>query len=219
MRLVGHRGCPAHAPENTVAAVERAVEHVDMVEIDVQRCGSGELVVFHDEALTRLTSAEGRVRETDWETLRDLRVDDSDEGIPLLSALLDAVPPRVGVNIELKHAGMAEETVTELAGRRNEFVVSSFETDVLREVGEASDLPLAFLFAENWAESLATATEIGCAYVHPRYTLLLEGESRVAEAHDSGFEVNAWTVPTREAVGELCAQGVDGVIVDDWEFV
>ncbi|SDM42427.1 glycerophosphoryl diester phosphodiesterase [Halogranum gelatinilyticum] len=221
MRLIGHRGCPAHAPENTVAAVERAVEHVDMVEIDVQRCGSGELVVFHDEALTRLTGADGLVRETDWETLRDLRVDGSDEGIPLLSELLDAVPPSVGVNVELKHAGMAGEVVAELSGRGNEFLVSSFESDALREVRERSDVPLAYLFAEEWAKSLATATDLGCAYVHPLYTLLLEvgDESRVDEAHGLGFEVNAWTVPTREEVEELRGRGVDGVIVDDWRLV
>lgn len=219
MRIIGHRGCPVHGPENTVCAVETAVPHVDLVEIDVQRCGSGELVVFHDEELGRLTGADGTVRETNWESLRDLRVDGSDERIPLLSELLDAVPARVGVNVELKHAGIAAEVVRELSSRTNEFVVSSFDADALREVAERSDLPLALLFHEDWESGLETAARLDCAYVHPLYTLLLEGEGRVAEAHAGGFGVNAWTVPTREDVAGLRARGVDGVIVDDWELV
>jgi len=49
MQVIGHRGCADVYPENTVRAVTRAANFLDAVEVDVRRCGSGELVVFHDE--------------------------------------------------------------------------------------------------------------------------------------------------------------------------
>ncbi|MGM0606284.1 MAG: glycerophosphodiester phosphodiesterase, partial [Halobacteriota archaeon] len=109
MRLIGHRGCPAYAPENTIEAVELAVPHVDAVEVDVQRCGTGELVVFHDTTLDRLTAASGPVAATDFDTLSSLSIGESDSTIPTLAELLSSVPPSVGVNVELKHAGMATD--------------------------------------------------------------------------------------------------------------
>lgn len=55
MRLIAHRGFAATAPENTIAAVQSAADHADAVEFDVQRCGSGELVVIHDDTIDRVT--------------------------------------------------------------------------------------------------------------------------------------------------------------------
>ncbi|WP_254544558.1 glycerophosphodiester phosphodiesterase [Halomarina pelagica] len=226
MRCIGHRGCPAHAPENTLLAVERAAPHVDAIEADVRRCGSGELVVFHDERLGRLTGAEGRVSRTDWATLRTLTVDGSDERIPLLSELLDAVPPAVGVNVELKHAGLGREVVRLLEGVENEVVVSSFERAALREVGARSDLPRGYLFSRefttksrSWRRGISRARKLGCEYAHPEYRLCLDGVRRVARAQDLGLSVNAWTVPNRRSVRKLRRAGVDGVIVDDWRVV
>ena len=73
--LIGHRGCAAQYPENTVGAIERAAPHVDAVEIDVRRCGSGEVVVVHDADLGRLTGASGSVADADYDELRDLTVE------------------------------------------------------------------------------------------------------------------------------------------------
>ena len=45
----GHRGAKAYRPENTVASVKKALDMgVDGIEIDVHKCASGEIVVFHD---------------------------------------------------------------------------------------------------------------------------------------------------------------------------
>ena len=47
--VIGHRGAKGHAPENTLKSIQKAIElGVDGIEIDVFRCASGELVVFHD---------------------------------------------------------------------------------------------------------------------------------------------------------------------------
>lgn len=114
--VVAHRGFAGVAPENTVAAAVAATgrEETAMIEIDVRPAACGTPVVIHDERLdgTRdgrpLTDAAGRVRETSLEDLRTARVLGTDEGVPTLAALLGAIPPSVGVNVELKGVGVPD---------------------------------------------------------------------------------------------------------------
>ncbi|ELZ55551.1 MULTISPECIES: glycerophosphodiester phosphodiesterase family protein [unclassified Haloferax] len=213
MRVIGHRGCPALAPENTLAAFDAAAKRLDWVELDVRRCGSGELIVVHDETLDRVTGATGRVDETRLAELQALTVGGSDESIPTLAAVFDALPDRVSVNVELKETGLADDLAAVAGEAEHEILVSSFDADALREGRETTALPVAFLFAADWDESLSVAADLDCAAVHPHYDLL--SSSRVEEAHDRGFEVNAWTVPDREVARRLREYGVDGVVVDD----
>lgn len=65
-RIIAHRGASAHAPENTIAALEAAIElEADEVEIDVRLSADGEIVVFHDDRLDEKTALRGRVRHYD----------------------------------------------------------------------------------------------------------------------------------------------------------
>lgn len=192
----------------------------------MRRCGSGELVVFHDERLGRLTDGTGRIDETPYARLRELRVEGSDERIPLLSDLLAVVPGDVGVNVELKHAGAAGDLLAILDGTDSDVIVSSFDEDALAEVGARCDYPLGYLFhrsirrlGRNWRHALGAARDLDCTHLHPEYRLCLGRPERVERAHDAGFEVNAWTVKRARTVERLRAVGVDGVIVDDWQIV
>ena len=196
--------------------MQGSAPHVDMVEVDVQRCGSGELVVFHDDRLDRLTDASGSVRTTDWEVLEDLTVLDSEETIPRLSDLLAAVPDGTGVNVELKHGGIAEDVLSASDGVANDILFSSFSPTALSELREQDgDAELAFLFTDSPEISRSIATDLGCVAVHPDTRLVFETDI-VGNAHDDGFEVNAWTVEDHETATRLVDEGVDGMFVNDW---
>ena len=66
-----HRGASAYAPENTIPAFEQAIEMwADGVEFDVQRTSDGQLVVIHDETITRTSNGFGRVVDLTLEQLR-----------------------------------------------------------------------------------------------------------------------------------------------------
>jgi len=216
MRLIAHRGCAARGPENTVCAIERALPHVDAVEVDVRRCGSGELVVVHDATLGRLTGLDRPVSAVDYETLRSYAVLDSDQSIPRLTDVVDALPADVGLNVELKERGLAADVETAVADHP-EVWVSSFDATALAE----THLPRAFLFAgdgdgaDDWTAGVATARDLDCVAVHPQYDLVVDTPERVADAHDAGLAVNAWTPPPA-VVPRLRRAAVDGVIVDDW---
>lgn len=216
MRVIGHRGCLAHFPENSLEAIRGCGAHVDMIEIDVRRCATGELVVFHDEKLDRLTDASGPVREYDFEELSQLTIGDSDETIPSFEQALDAVPDGVGLNIELKHPEMSSDIIPLIRERTEDIIVSSFDTDATAEFSDVA-VPTAHLFTEEFEKNLSLAIQLGCEYVHPHYDLVTP--ETVELAHDHRMTVNAWTVPTEEAVIEMRDAGVDGVIVDSWTLV
>ncbi|ELZ20512.1 glycerophosphoryl diester phosphodiesterase [Haloterrigena salina JCM 13891] len=116
--VIAHRGYAGVAPENTVAAAANAAtnDETTMLEIDVQPAACGTPVVIHDERLegdrTRdgrpLTDATGLVRETSLEEIRAARVLGTEETVPTLAELLEAIPETVGVNVELKNPGTAD---------------------------------------------------------------------------------------------------------------
>ena len=61
--ILGHRGSPLEAPENTLVSLRRAIEvGLDGVEYDLHACATGEAVLLHDETLQRTTDAHGPVR-------------------------------------------------------------------------------------------------------------------------------------------------------------
>ncbi len=216
MDVIGHRGCAGEFPENTLAAVHGASPHVDAIEIDVRRCGSGELVVFHDERVDRLTDATGRIAELDYDQLAALTIGDSTESIPILADVLAACPASVWLNIELKTTGLTDRLLDAVDETPQEILVSSFEPAALAPL-ETEDVPTALLFAEDLGANLEQASTLGCAAVHPQHSLIDADD--IARAHNRKVTVNAWTVPTAAEVQRLRGGGIDGVIVDSWRIV
>ena len=232
---IGHRGCRDQYPENTIAAVEAAAPHVDAVEVDLRACGTGEIVVFHDETLDRVTSGTGRIDETPLAAIRELDVLGSGEPIPTLRELLDAMsalsePPTL--NVELKSSGIAPTAVSECADTDLDVLYSSFHGSVLREVRTADpDAPLAVVCSERPDTALELADEVDAVAVHPWKDLLRDTDAvdertdgmgthvdLVKDAHSRDLVVNAWSVAATPEVKRLKAAGVDGVIADRWDI-
>src|SRR4051812_31629861 len=97
MLLLAHRGASKDAPENTLEAFAEAVrQRADGVELDAMVCGSGEVVVCHDEWLDRLAREHWEVRTTPLWKLRSADVGTplgfDTARIPLLEEVIDALP-------------------------------------------------------------------------------------------------------------------------------
>src|SRR6056297_1866307 len=215
MELIGHRGCAAQCPENTVRAVKRAAQYLDAIEVDVRRCGAGELVVFHDETVDRLTDGSGPIADLTWSELRDLDVLDSGESIPKLDHVLDAFPEGVRAQIELKVSGIAGDVRNVVVDYDVDVTVSSFRPASLREVNAVDwAVPTGYLFESDPSTSLKIAIEHGCDVVHPHYDLCLETDV-VTSAQNAGLDVVAWKAArTADEIAALRAVGVDGVTTD-----
>ncbi|MEZ3167060.1 glycerophosphodiester phosphodiesterase [Halorubrum ejinorense] len=240
--LIAHRGFAAEHPENTVAAVEAATAVVDRIELDVRRCGTGELVAFHDATLGRVTDAAGRVDETPRERLAGLSVEGSGEPVPTLAAALDAVPADAWVLLDVKERGIAADALAVAAGRDHGLAVTADDPAVIEAVraadpavetvyGVRESVPARFLRPlipggsagaglPEWAyppqdvrAMVETATRLGCAAVSPRYELCLRTDI-VSHARDAGLRVLPWTVDSVREYEAVAAAGVDAVVSD-----
>lgn len=214
MELVAHRGCAMPGPENTLRAIRNAGSRLPAVEFDVRRCATGELVVFHDEDVGRLTDGTGLVSELPWEELRKLDILGSGEHVPQLTDVLSAVPTDTVAQIELKETDITADIVDIVTEREIDVRISSFDERALAEMAQSSlDVPLGYLFKEDPYPNLNRAADLGCTYIHPHVDLCLNTDI-VSTAHQRGFEVLAWNTDNSDVVEQLREANVDGVTVD-----
>ena len=223
MDYVAHRGYAEEFPENTLRAFRGAADSADWIEFDVRRCESGELVVFHDSTLERVTGTERAVGCTPWSTLRTLAVLGSGETIPKLADALDAIPPEVGVQIELKELGTAADIIDALEDHDNPAILISFSPIALQEARDVdSDVALGYVlhdgvYGDAPELGIDTAAQLGCEAVHMYYATGTDPDT-VAYAHDCELTVQT-AVPDEgptERVLETCRDiGVDRLSTDE----
>jgi glycerophosphoryl diester phosphodiesterase len=168
--VFAHRGFGDHGPDNSLHAVERAIEAgMDGVDVDGQLTRDGELVVFHDLSVDRLTSATGRVRDkTRAEMLAlDLgpKFDPALHGayVRTFEDFLRAVKGHGILMVELKVPGLAPSGIEERAveiirrhGAHEDVVLSSFNPLVLYRLKKLDPrVRTALIFMDtNWNPEL-----------------------------------------------------------------
>ncbi|AXI81743.1 glycerophosphodiester phosphodiesterase [Peterkaempfera bronchialis] len=139
-----HRGGALGAPENTMAAFERAVAlGYRYLETDARATADGALLAFHDARLERTTDGAGAVAELPWRTVRAARVAGR-EPIPLLEEVLDAFP-EVRFNIDVKSAAAVRPLVAAVrrTGAWDRVCVGAFSDGRLAAVRAAAGPRLA----------------------------------------------------------------------------
>lgn len=101
---IAHRGLhDENNPENSIPAFQAAIACGYPIEMDVRLSKDGEIVVFHDDTLSRMTGANLNVIDCSFEDLSVLRLADSQERIPLFSDFLKEIDGKVPLLIELKN--------------------------------------------------------------------------------------------------------------------
>ncbi|MDY6776804.1 MAG: glycerophosphodiester phosphodiesterase [Candidatus Nanohaloarchaea archaeon] len=203
--IIAHRGFQGIYPENTVAAVRNATSGEnhpvpDMVEIDVQPCEGGEVVVFHDEELMKhgdrgLTDKEGETWRTGCDEVLSAEVLRSGETVPRLEEVLEAVPDDVGVNIEFKdvdseevqftwgdgtHPGLGRSLNAEERERRTE-IWSDFVKGVLETASGFENDLLVSSFFEGAIAATRRISDVPTAFL---FWESIEEGFEVVERHD-----------------------------------
>ncbi len=217
---IGHRGARGHVAENTLESIEKALSlGVDGVEIDVFRCKSGELVVIHDETLDRTTNGKGNVEDFTLVELKSLVVENKFK-IPTLVEVLDLLDAKYVLNIELKGRNTAKSAnkiikdyIRNEGWKQDQFVVSSFEWDELREFYKLNkDIPIGILTEDDPLNAIEVGKELNAFSIHP-YHIYLNPE-RVNTIHNEGFKIYTWTVNKPENIKRIKELGVDAIITD-----
>ena len=239
---VGHRGASALAPENTLQALELAVElGCDMLEFDVLDLADGTLVLAHSNDLREVShgAARGRVRSRDLEGLRRVAPDlpTLDEALAFCADRL----PGIGLQLDLKRLGTEAATVE--AVRRHGVLdrswISTFEARSLRRLAELEpDLPRSYTlprdrFGISKRGPLAPVVRAALGSIGaslPRRLPVLLARARagaatlhysiasraaIASAHEVDAAVYVWTVDDPRLAERLVRDGVDGIITND----
>ncbi|MCS6886109.1 MAG: glycerophosphodiester phosphodiesterase family protein [Acidobacteriota bacterium] len=231
---IAHRGASAIAPENTLPAFLLAEQlGADGVELDVLLCGSGELVVTHDDDLSILSNGCGRVRSTSLKTLKELDFGShfsltyAGEKIPTLQEVIDALSKTTMINVEIKTVlpghRKTVEAVAEIISKNHLYdrvLVSSFDPLALRRL-RSVDNKVRIGFLHNLRLPISIIDRIFCTRaidaLHPDEQLITE--DYMAAATRRGYAVNAWTVNSKERMIELVNLGVDAIITDRPELL
>ena len=220
MIKIGHRGAMGYIAENTIESIEKALEQgVDGIEIDVHVCASGELVVFHDLTLDRMTNGSGELSGWTLGELKVLRVNEKYR-IPTLVEVLEFVNGRCMLNIELKGEGTAApacDIIQSFIKTNNytydHFIVSSFQQTELETLYQLDDkIPLGVLTKASIDEAIQLAEKINTKYIHPNTAIT--SEKAVAAAQSKGYKIIVWTATMPDTIKRMKNYGVDGIISD-----
>ena len=219
--VIGHRGAMGHETENTLASIQKAMDlKVDMIEIDVFKIKSGEIVVFHDDRLERLANAGGLIEEYNIVELKQVRLD-GNHRIPMLQDVLKLMDNKVALNIELKGANTSDRVnfimdyyVRERGWEWNNFVISSFNWDELREMRRINpDVAIAVLTEdEDPTKAIPVAKELNAIALNPWFKTL--SAENVSAIHEAGFKVYTYTVNEPEDIARMRDYGVDGIFIN-----
>lgn len=218
--VIGHRGARGHVAENTVASVKKALDlGVDGIEIDVFICASGELVVFHDKTLEKLTDASGYIETIDLDSIRKITVLGR-EPIPTLVEVLDVINAEVVLNIELKGARTAKPTYALLKQyfdegklKPSDVFISSFDWNELALFyQETKEVPIAVLTEDDPIDAIPVALRLEAFAINPNHKSLTK--KNVNKIHEAGLKIYPWTINEPEDIARMKELGVEAIITD-----
>lgn len=224
---IGHRGAAGHARENTLSSFKKAISlDVNMIELDVHICKSGEVVVIHNKDTKKINNKKELVKNKNYCDLKKI-------GIPTLENVLDLVNRKTTVNIELKGKNTAypvsqiiKNYIKNKRWKISDFLISSFDKQELEKI--VKHLPRAkkaFLvsplrpysfwikrFPFIFKSHLRFAKKIDSFSINLHKNLV--NQKIIALAHSENLKVFVYTVNQEREIRYLKNIGVDGIFSD-----
>jgi len=217
--IVGHRGSPNIAPENTIPSFLKAIElGVNIVELDARSTGDGAIVVIHDESVNRTTNGSGLVKDLDIEQIKALDAGSwfghafKGTTIPTLEEALMSIDGRILTRIELKDGemeGMISGLVREL-GLVDKVQVASFELARIKKFREicprTPSVAISTSFNKGLLHSSIESYANSLAILINRFS-----EADIFETHVHGLTFDAWPVDDEILARNLASFGIDSI--------
>ncbi len=239
-KIVGHKGASGYAPENTIASFERAIElGADAIEIDVHFTKDGEVVVFHDEEVSRTTNGQGKIHEFTLEEVKQLDAGSwfdtefAGEEVPTLEETLDHIHGKLECIIDIKskghmfYEGFAKRIVeiVDEKGAKEWCVIQAYDETYLEEaieidstiqvkklmMGEDETHLLAFYIQAKGFTDHRNMHEFYNT-LNPHFTTL--SQRRIFRFKARGYKVFTYVVNERPDMLKMLNMGVDGIITD-----
>lgn len=223
-KVMAHRGASTEAPENTMAAFQKAIDDMaDYIELDVQLTNNGEVIVMHDSNAYRTTGVDANIVNMTYKEVKTLDAGSwfSDEyvgeNVPSLKEVLELTQGKIKLNIELKPAdngtALAKNTVRiiEKYNMVNDCVITSFSESTLKAVKTYNqEIKVGYILSAAYGDFYDMKNvdffSVNAAFLSKR---------TIDAIHNSGKRVYAWTVNNKESIKNLTNKGVDGIITDN----
>lgn len=223
-KVMAHRGASTEAPENTMAAFQKAIDDMaDYIELDVQLTNNGEVIVMHDSNAYRTTGVDANIVNMTYKEVKTLDAGSwfSDEyvgeNVPSLKEVLELTQGKIKLNIELKPAdngtALAKNTVRliEKYNMVNDCVITSFSESALKAVKTYNqEIKVGYILSAAYGDFYDMKNvdffSVNAAFLSKR---------TIDAIHNSGKRVYAWTVNNKESIKNLTNKGVDGIITDN----
>ncbi|MFH8381083.1 glycerophosphodiester phosphodiesterase [Kitasatospora sp. NPDC018058] len=215
--VIGHRGAPRNAPENTMASFETALDQgADWVETDVQTTRDGVPVLMHDPTVDRTTNGKGAVADLTAAQVAALRVTvgpGAAQPVPTLEELLKRLSGS-SATLLMEIKWQRPEDVARIArlaaGSKAHVILYSFSADHLRQAhAVAPALPVVLIQGGGIAEDPGDLKLDGIAL-----DAGLATAARIAAERKAGREVYVWTLDDEESWQLMTARDADGLITD-----
>lgn len=218
--IFGHRGFKGEFAENSLEGFAAAIAAgVDGIELDVVICKTGELLVFHDRLVDRLTNGTGYIADLTFAQVRKLHLANGEQ-IPTLAQCLQVINRQCIVDIELKGAGVANavaQVITDFIVNRgwqpSDFIITSYDHPQLQKfhqlMPQLSCGPIIDCVPLRLA---AFAQELGAKHLVANINAI--PAELVADAHARGITVSVHTVNDLRDFEQVQKRGVDIVITD-----
>lgn len=217
MLKIAHRGASGYKVENTLSAFTAAVKlGVDIVELDIRRCKTGEAIVIHDKFIN---SKNIKIKKLSLKELQHIHLA-GNEKIPTLQEALAVIPTSVKVDIDIKDAKATMEVIYAIEdavkkGRSyNDFLVTTYNPTILFTINRHNNrIGTSFLIF-----FLPTTFIRLAARFHNTVSVQLKlkhvSQQTLTLAHQFGLQVWAWVANEPEEIKRLKQMKVDGIITD-----
>ena len=223
IQITAHRGSSKEAPENTMAAIKKAVEDLaDYVEIDVQETSDGMVVLGHDTTLKRVAGVNRTIGSYTLEELKQLDVgtwfssEFQEERIPSLEEVMEYCKGKININIEIKNAGsdsLLPEKVALLIDKyqmNEQCVVTSTRFSYLTRIKKLDGkIRTGYIISAAYG-NYYSSDDIDFISLRSSFVT----EKLVEAAHLKGKAVHAWTVNSKSEMERMKMLSVDNIITD-----
>ncbi|MDF2586683.1 MAG: glycerophosphoryl diester phosphodiesterase [Anaerocolumna sp.] len=224
MQITSHRGFSHDVPENTVPAIEKALEEqADYIEVDVRQTKDGELVLLHDDNLKRTAGLNKKIWNTEYAevALLDAGIWMNDEfqgtKIPTLREVFELCKGKVNINLDLKHNANQvgfEQNVVDLIKEyemEKQCVITSTSLSVLENVKTIDpDIKTGYIAYQIY-QSYYDNENIDFFSLKSYFVT----DNLMQEVHNVGKEVHVWTVNNKSELIRMKRLGVDNIITDN----
>ena len=211
-----------HVLENTIESVQKAIElNVDGIEIDVFKSKTGELVVYHDPFLSRLSNSNAFIEQISLDSIKKIELIGG-YFIPTLKEIVDMIPEKIFLNIELKGQDTAFETNKIIINYLNtynfpvsKFIISSFRWDELKKIRSFNkDIPIAILVDSLYKidDAIKLAKQINAVALNPNKEFITK--DIVNKIQSKNIKVYPYTINTPRNIRKMRSMGVDAIITD-----